>query len=65
MTFEDENEVRSLIVGPARCRYRAALKQVYGYDIPIGCPYRKILKATFEGDQAKIETEKYLLEHPM
>ena len=64
MTLDQELEIRCLISDVAHCDYRVALKEMFGYDIPTKCPYRKVLTTAFNQYLADGELKKYKQEYP-
>ena len=64
MEFEDENEIRCSVAAGAKCDVLITLKRVWGYDIPVVCPWKRLEKAAFERDEAAEKTAKYKLEYP-
>ena len=61
----DEIEIRCLLADGLHCRYKTALKKVYGLQWEnTKCIHRKLLKILFDQDQAIKETIAYLQEFP-
>jgi hypothetical protein len=48
MTYDDDVDIRCLLSEDTHCQFRVKLNKNFGYDIPIKCPYRVILKTVFE-----------------
>jgi len=59
MTSEEDLEVRCLISAQRHCEHRVALKEIFGWDIPTACPFRKLLQKIYQGEEEKEWQEKY------
>ena len=59
MTAEEDLEVRCLISAQRRCEHRVALKEIFGWDIPTECPFRKLLQTIYHGEEEKEWQNKY------